>query len=362
MFFLSRARRKNTGLLFFLLFLCLFDIVFAQELIIVEVQIEGETSSQDFIKIFNPNEKEIDISGYKLRKRTSTGNESSIRVFPAGSKVLPKGYFVWANSKDNFHLTVQANTWSSATLAKNNSIAILDPEGKIIDALAWGDSINPFVEGEAFPENPGKNQKLKRKIGPLGYQDTNNNKEDFYLTKIEKNSSQNEPEIFLSFKKENPINKEIEIKISALNLKEGVYDLKAGIEKEGEILSEIFNEKENKWQSSNYYLKNFFENSLPGTILKIRIKEDAWNLSGEAEVFAKIRKVGKNKYWEERNKIILLEPEVNNTSLPLEIGSIKNGEKNKTRRFFYIFSTALLFSFGIGVGITLLTNRFQKNN
>jgi len=163
------------------IFLIPLKSVFAENFLIVEVQIAGEKDNNDFIKIYNPSNEDLNIAGYKLRKRSSTGSKSSIRVFPQDSKIPAKGYFLWANSKDNFHLTVSADVCSTATLAKNNSIALLNPAGIIIDALAWGESQNPFVEEVPFPENPGHNQKLERKKIAGVYQDTNNNANDFYL-------------------------------------------------------------------------------------------------------------------------------------------------------------------------------------
>lgn len=149
--------------------------------LIVEVQISGDISSNDFIKIYNPTDQDLDISGYRLKKRASTGSESSIRVFPKGSLIGAKNYFLWVNSKENFYLTLGANVWSTATLAKNNSIALFNQEEKIIDALAWGKSQKPLFEGSLFSENPEANQKLKRKQVEGIYQDTNNNAQDFYL-------------------------------------------------------------------------------------------------------------------------------------------------------------------------------------
>jgi len=154
----------------------------AKELLIVEVQIGPQ--GNDLVKIYNITEKEIDISGFKLRKRSSTGKEYSLRVFPQGSKILAKGFFVWANSKENFHLKVGANVWSRATLAKDNSVALLDKNNAIIDAVAWGGSKSPFVLGEPFPENPKDFQKLKRKKTKNTYQNTRNNSQDFYLEKV----------------------------------------------------------------------------------------------------------------------------------------------------------------------------------
>jgi hypothetical protein len=165
----------------FFLFLIPLKSVFAENLLIIEVQIAGEKANHDFIKIYNPENSDFDISSFKLRKRASTGGESSIRVFPKGSKILAKHYFLWANSEENFSVSLGANVSSKATLAKNNSLALLNPEGQILDAVSWGESQNPFVEGQSFPENPSPNQKLTRKQRAGLYQDTNNNRQDFYL-------------------------------------------------------------------------------------------------------------------------------------------------------------------------------------
>lgn len=169
------------------------------QLFIVQVQIAGEKTDNDFIKIYNPSGANLDISGYKLRKRSSTGGESSIRVFPEGSVISAKNYFIWANSKEGYADSINANERSTATLAKNNSVAILTPTGEIIDALAWGENQNPFAEGQPFIENPIANQKLERKKTNETYQDTNNNSEDFYLNPLSQptppqQETQSEPE------------------------------------------------------------------------------------------------------------------------------------------------------------------------
>jgi hypothetical protein len=154
-----------------------------EPILITEVQIEGEKIDNDFIELYNPNELDVDIGGYKLRKRNSTGSESSVCVFPDGSIIKAKGYFLWANSKDDFNIIIGADIGRTATLAGNNSIALFSPEDEILDALAWGESNSPFLEGTAFLKNPGANESLSRKWDDTlqNYQDTNNNLEDFQI-------------------------------------------------------------------------------------------------------------------------------------------------------------------------------------
>ena len=86
-----------------------------------------------------------------------------------------------------------SDTTSTQTLAKDNSIAFLDKDQNIIDAVAWGSSTNPFVENIPFPQNPAENQSLGRRIDVNNnYIDTNNNSQDFELQGPTPTNSQGE--------------------------------------------------------------------------------------------------------------------------------------------------------------------------
>ncbi len=167
----------------FLLLFFLFSPSFVSannNLLITELQVRGETPNNCFIKIYNPKNVALDISGYRLRKKTSTGREYSIRVFPEGSIINAKGYFIWANSRDDYHLSLQANVYSTASISANNSVALFSNDGLIVDALAWGEGENQFVLGDPFPFNPQEKEKIKR-IKNDFYRNTDNNEQDFYL-------------------------------------------------------------------------------------------------------------------------------------------------------------------------------------
>ncbi len=139
-------------------------------LFISEIQIEGSNPSECYVKIYNPSEKELDISGYRLRKKTSTGKDYSLRVFPKESYIKGGDYFIWASSKnENFPKEVGADVSSKQSISYDNSIAIFDDKKNIIDAVSWGDSENPYsLENKV--ENPNEDQIIKKEEG-----------EDFYL-------------------------------------------------------------------------------------------------------------------------------------------------------------------------------------
>ncbi|MDO8516101.1 MAG: lamin tail domain-containing protein [bacterium] len=158
------------------------ESVESSRLVIAEVQIAGASSSNDIVKLYNPGSASVDIGNWKLRKRTQSGNEYSVRVFPVGSVIPAESYFTWANSGNGYALSVKADVSSGETLAANNSIALEDPSGSIIDALAWGAGhVNPFIEGSVYPANPEVNQVLARKLIGDSIVDTGNNAADFIV-------------------------------------------------------------------------------------------------------------------------------------------------------------------------------------
>ena len=178
------------------------------KILISEIQIETAISTDyDFIELYNPTTTDIDISDWQLKKRNSNGNESSIKVLPENSIIPAQDYFLWANTEYASSARILADATSSQVLTATNSVALLDKDKNIVDAVAWGVSIAPFVENLPFPQNPetqdpvGKwlkeigfegrrepdprfifYQSLGRKMNEQGnYLDTDNNAEDFEL-------------------------------------------------------------------------------------------------------------------------------------------------------------------------------------
>ncbi|PIS35702.1 MAG: hypothetical protein COT36_01025, partial [Parcubacteria group bacterium CG08_land_8_20_14_0_20_38_56] len=153
------------------------------EILITEVQIEGENINHDFIELYNPSTGSVNISGFQLKKKSSTGKEYSIRVFPENSIILAQGYFLWANSDYASSAPILADVASTQTLAKDNSIALFDKYDNVIDAVAWGAGLsNPFFEKSPFLQNPGKFQSIERKKDTAGkYIDNNDNLNDFEI-------------------------------------------------------------------------------------------------------------------------------------------------------------------------------------
>ena len=145
------------------------------------MQIAGASSSNDFVKLYNPTAAAIDVSGWKLHKKSSTGTDYSLKVFPAGSVISAGQSFTWANADDGFSDAVDANVSSTETLAADNSVALMDAAGNIVDAVAWGTGANQYDEGPLYPTSPGANQLLSRRSSDGVMADTGDNSNDFAL-------------------------------------------------------------------------------------------------------------------------------------------------------------------------------------
>ncbi|MDO8558386.1 MAG: lamin tail domain-containing protein, partial [bacterium] len=151
------------------------------KILFYEIQISGGTGAtkHDFIRIYNPNGFNVDISGWKLKKKSNSGTESSVKVIPGGTALVPGGTLMWANSEDGFATTIGAQLSTTVTISADNSIALFDSSGNIIDSVAWGDGANQYIEGAPYPTNPEGGQILRRKTDGQVLKDTDNNATDF---------------------------------------------------------------------------------------------------------------------------------------------------------------------------------------
>lgn len=163
------------------------------------------------------------------------------------------------------------------------------------------------------------------------------------------------PEIILSYPENNPANGEIEVLLSASNLKDTTYDVKIAIEKEG-IISNVYNEIQDKWQSSHYYLNSLFSGSSFQETLKLKIKEEKINFQGETDIILRIRENGKSDYSEYKDKI--------NISFPRQT-EIKNTASvsrpvSQLPASLSVILTALTISFFSGIMVLILKKGCKK--
>jgi hypothetical protein len=159
--------------------------------VINEIQTAGGTATDEFVELYNPTNNNIDVTGWRLAKRTagSTGflpEESNlVDSFPSMT-INAHGYLLIAH--ENYDGTVPEDiTYALNSITSNNTIVLYEPslsklaapeslaapDFSIVDLVGLGKATDKET---AATTNPPVGQSKERKV--LG-QDTDNNNEDF---------------------------------------------------------------------------------------------------------------------------------------------------------------------------------------
>ena len=160
------------------------------KILINEIQISGQTVKDEFIELYNPNNEDIDLNNWSLKKKTSSGNESSLVSSSSFSGTISSlGYFlIVPQVKDDGSFNYQGEAipdlyYSGKTysIAADNTILLYDQNQNLIDKVGFGE-VQDF-ESQAFSQNPDTNQSIGRKFNSdiQEYQDSDNNFQDFEI-------------------------------------------------------------------------------------------------------------------------------------------------------------------------------------
>jgi len=157
-------------------------------LVISEIQIGGETVYDEFIELYNPNNSEINLENWDVKKKTKSGSESNVLnniegIIPAYSYFLiaPRANCGESKTEKCYQGNILADDeyTTNMFLAADNTVLLYDHNGNLIDKIGWGEASD--FEGEVVINNPENKQSLERINTNGAVQDTNNNKNDFVL-------------------------------------------------------------------------------------------------------------------------------------------------------------------------------------
>lgn len=126
-------------------------------IVISEIQIEGISTTDEFVELYNPTGSSQDLTGWTLYRKTGSGTVE-IPIATASGTIPSHGYYLFANS--NFDGGVTPDTSYAENISDNNSVILRDNSGVLIDLLGMGSALT----NETAPiNNPIDNRSLERK-------------------------------------------------------------------------------------------------------------------------------------------------------------------------------------------------------
>lgn len=107
------------------------------KILISEVQIAGiGDEKQEFVELYNPNNQDVDLTGWYLQKKTSGGNVSYFdkKSLFSGHKILKNSYFLVA--RDGYFASL-ADISVDGTLSDNSSLTFYNPDDGVSSEANW---------------------------------------------------------------------------------------------------------------------------------------------------------------------------------------------------------------------------------
>lgn len=161
--------------LFFLLIASnVLSAIDGNNVVINEVQISGTSASDEFVELYNPTGGAIDMSGWRLRKFTSTGTESNLVASLSGT-INANSYYLIAHANYDGSVAPDENYSVAANIASNGAVRLYSDAGvTTVDTVGLGTSV---VSETATTISPGSEESVSR----TNSIDTDNNLNDFVL-------------------------------------------------------------------------------------------------------------------------------------------------------------------------------------
>jgi hypothetical protein len=130
-----------------------------EHVVISEVQIGGSVSTDEFIELYNPTDDLVDITGWKLQKKTASGSEYADVITLSGS-MSAHGYYLVGHADYTGSVTVDI-PYSEESVSSNNTVQLVTASLTVIDKVGMG-SAEDF-EGSGTASSPANGRSIERK-------------------------------------------------------------------------------------------------------------------------------------------------------------------------------------------------------
>jgi len=131
------------------------------------VGIDGN-ADYEFIELYNPTQNVVDLTGWSIKKRSSSGSETALVSNKTkygnfkDKKIMPGKYLLLAQ-KDGYNGSVQADILYSGSLAyKNNAVVLYNSDGKAIEDIGWDE----ITKGQSLERVSWSTGEFKSQFSP----------------------------------------------------------------------------------------------------------------------------------------------------------------------------------------------------
>lgn len=276
-----------------------------------------DSPAEEWIELRNISGENVDLSGWQICNK-----DKKIRiVFPEEAGILKNGFFLLKRSDDFLLGEIKPDfIYKGGLKNENESLYLFDKncqlEDEVFASSTWpaGDNLTKRTMERKPDLNwqtskaPGGTPKAENSSGYKPQKPASARTSGGGSFNPSSKREEFKPQISLACPQTFPVDKEIEISLSASNLESADYDVKISIESErNKTLSEIYDQKSGKWQSSYKYISRLFSGSSFLGKFQLRIKESKKDFRGRAKIVAKIRDSEKKQLTGKAEKEIIIE-------------------------------------------------------
>lgn len=107
--------------------------------------------NEEFVELYNPTSKPVSLSNWKLMYKSKTGTSWKTKVvFSSRHVIRPHGFFLWGgDAVRTLPDTVETEASRIGLGNSGGNIALVDPNGNVVDKVAWAGGDSPEGNGDA---------------------------------------------------------------------------------------------------------------------------------------------------------------------------------------------------------------------
>ena len=151
-------------------------------LLLSEVMTGGASASDEFIELYDASADPVDLIGDEVVYVSATGGTVTRKAsWTAATPLVPGQHLLVANSGGVYAAAADV-TYTGGLAATGGAVAVRAADGSVIDAIAWGNATNGFIEGTAASAPPAGSSLERLPGGAAGNAvDSNDDSLDWFL-------------------------------------------------------------------------------------------------------------------------------------------------------------------------------------